>query len=101
MTDSSTAHIKKPIKFLMEATIVRWVDADTVDVQPLPYRWGIMLRVRLKDHWEPEIGEAGEDIARAKAEAAFPVSSRVVLTNDRHHWTFHRLEARVDPVVSS
>ena len=82
--------------FSFEASVARWVDADTVLVDPSVYPMDTFLRVRLKDVWEPEIGEAGEDLARAKAEAAFPVGSRVSLTNARVRWTFWRLEARVD-----
>ena len=82
--------------FSFEASVVRWVDADTVLLDPTVYPMDTFLRVRLKDVWEPEIGEAGEDLARAKAEAAFPVGSKVLLSNDRVRWTFWRLESRVD-----
>ena len=82
--------------FSFGATITRWIDADTVLVDPSVYPMDTFLRVRLKDAWQPETGEDGEDLARAKAEATFPVGSRVVLTNTRVHWTFWRLEARLD-----
>jgi endonuclease YncB( thermonuclease family) len=83
--------------FSFEATVTRWIDGDTVLVDPQVYPQDTFLRVRLKDVWEPERGEEGEDLARAKAEAAFPVGSRVSLTNTRVRWTYWRLEARVDP----
>ncbi len=83
--------------FSFGATVIRWVDADTVLVDPPIYPQDTGLRVRLKDVWEPEIGEDGEDLARAKAEAAFPVGSKVLLTNTRVRWTYWRLEACLDP----
>lgn len=82
--------------FILYARVERWIDADTVLVDPSVYPQDTYLRVRLKDRWEPEIGEEGEDVARREAEATFPPDSRVVLTNARHHWTYGRLEARVD-----
>ncbi len=83
--------------FSFGATVTRWIDADTVLIDPQVYPQDVFLRVRLKDVWAPEVGEEGEDLARAKAEAAFPVGSTVLLTNTRARWTYWRLEARVDP----
>ena len=83
--------------FCFRAAVVRWIDADTVMVDPQIYKQDEVLRVRLKDVWAPETGEEGEDLARAGAEAAFPVGSTVELTNDRIQWSYWRLVARVDP----
>jgi len=82
--------------FSFLAYVVRFIDADTVLVDPQVYIQDVFLRVRLKDVWEPEIGEDGEDLARRKAEVAFPVGSKVSLTNTRIKWTYGRIEARVD-----
>lgn len=83
--------------FHMEATIKRWVDADTLDVHPKPYRHNIDLRVRLKDSWAVEIGEIGHEEALKVAKLTIgDVGDEVILTNTRHHWTWERLECRVD-----
>lgn len=85
-------------KYHFKAMVMRWVDADTVLVDPQVYPQDVYLRVRLKDAWEPEIGEDGEDRARIKAVRTFPPGSWVNLTNTRIKWTYGRLEARVDRV---
>lgn len=79
------------------AQIVRWVDADTVLVDPRVYIQDVYLRVRLRDRWEVEIGEEGheEALARAKAELG-DTGDWLRITNTRHVWTYGRLEARVD-----
>ena len=82
--------------FSFRAYVVRWVDADTVLCDPQIYKQDTFLRVRLRDVWEPEIGEDGEDAARAKAEAAFPPKSLIQLTDERTTWSYDRLVARVD-----
>jgi hypothetical protein len=86
-------------KFMFRAQVVRWIDADTVLVDPHIYPRDVYLRVRLKDRWEPEIGEVGEDAAREAAMRMFPIRSTVVLTNNHVKWTYGRLEARVDTYV--
>ncbi len=87
-----------PNVYYFRARIVRWIDADTVLVDPLVYREDIFLRVRLRDRWEPEIGENGADLALEQAIATLGLPGDYVwLTNTRHHWTYGRLEARVDP----
>lgn len=78
------------------AYVIRWIDADTVLVDPQIYRQDDVLRIRLRDVYQPEIGEEGEDLARAKAEADFPIGSRIKMTNDHIRWTYFRLEARID-----
>jgi beta-glucanase (GH16 family) len=83
--------------FSFQAYIVRFIDADTVMVDPQIYKQDEVLRVRLKDVWAPEVGEEGQDLALEKAEAMFPVGSKAVLTNTRIKWTYGRLEARIDP----
>ncbi len=83
--------------FSFQAYIVRWIDADTVLLDPQIYPQDTFLRVRLKDVWAPEVGEDGQDVALEKAQSMFPFGSKVVLTNTRIKWTFGRLEARVDP----
>ena len=84
--------------FFVKARITDWVDADTVEVHPLITPYGINLRVRLKDRWEPERDEEGHDLALEKAKALLGDEDDYVrITNTRHHWTNGRLEARVDP----
>jgi len=85
-----------PNGFWFKAYVVRWIDADTVLVDPQTSRTDEFTRIRLKDLWEPEIGEEGEDLARAKAEAAFPLGCLIRCKNDRIHWPYERLEARID-----
>lgn len=83
-----------PIVFKMKARIVRWIDADTVLVHPMVYRQDIDLRVRLKDVWMMDPPD-GEELRR-QIELLGDVGGYVWLTNTRHHWTYGRLEARVD-----
>lgn len=84
--------------FVFDAYIVRVIDGDTAIVKPQVYRSDIYLRVRFKDSFKPEVDEFGGDDATAEAEALFPEGTRVRLTNDRIHWSYERLEARVDRV---
>ncbi len=82
--------------FSFQAYIVRFIDADTVLVDPQIYPQDSFLRVRLKDVWAPEVGDEGQDLALAKAQAMFPVGSKAALTNTRIKWTYGRIEARMD-----
>lgn len=85
--------------FYMEATITHWVDADTFDCQPKPYRPRIGLRVRLKDVWAVEIGQPGHDDALASSKLLLgDVGAEVSLAGTRHRWTYERLECRVEPL---
>ncbi len=92
-----------PNGFWFKAYVVRWKDADTVEVKPQIYVMGMTLTLRIKDSYMPEIGEAGELAARAIAEADFPPAPRVGTLgclirckNDRIYWPYGRLEARID-----
>lgn len=92
-----------PYGFWFKAYVIRWKDADTVEVKPQIYPMGMTLTVRIKDLWEPEIGEAGELEDRRRQEAAFPPAPAVGESgclirckNDRINWPFGRLEARID-----
>lgn len=79
--------------------MVRVVDPDTIYVDPLVYPQDTFLRIRLKDRWEVEAGEPGADEIMAMVLKEFPVGSLLDLTNTRSHWSYGRLEARVDRVV--
>ena len=83
--------------FHFKARVVRWIDGDTVLTDPLISGTDEYLRIRLKDAYAPEIGGEGADEATRRAEADFPPGCYIVATNDRHHWTYERLEARIDP----
>ncbi len=83
--------------FSFYAYLVRHIDADTFLVDQQIYPMDTFLRVRLRDVWEPEVGEDGHDLALEKAMAMFPVGSKVLLTNDRIQWTFARLVVRASP----
>lgn len=84
--------------FSVKARITDWLDADTVEVHPLITPYGINVRVRLKDRYEPETDEEGHDLALEKARAEIgDVDEWVHMTNTRHHWDRGRLEARLDP----
>jgi endonuclease YncB( thermonuclease family) len=82
--------------FRFGATVKRVVDGDTILVDPQIYPMDTLLRVRLKDAFEPEAGEEGGEEATERARAMFPEGSSVVLTNTRSRFTYGRLEARVD-----
>lgn len=85
-----------PNGFWFKGTVVRWIDADTVLVDSQIHPDYTYTPIRLKDRWEPEIGEDGEDIARAKAEAMFPPGCLVRMTNTKAERSFLRIVARVD-----
>ncbi len=88
----------KPDVFGVKARITDWIDADTVEVHPLITPYGINVRVRLKDRYEPERDEEGHDLALERAKAQIGDEDDYVrMKNDRHHWDRGRLEARLDP----
>lgn len=88
--------------FTFDAYIIRVVDGDTAVVKPQVYRPYIYLYVRFKDSFAEELDDAdvtkaeAARIAKEAAEKMFPQGSRVTMTNDRIHWTYERLEARID-----
>jgi hypothetical protein len=89
-----------PTAFLKRARVVRWIDPDTVLVDPLDTKTDEVTRVRLKDAYLPEKGTETAAELTAKAERDFPLESYVWLTNERHHFSHDRLEARIDPAPS-
>ena len=87
--------------YRFKARIERYIDADTLEVHPLVTPPGINLRIRLKDAWIVENEEDPEEHARILAEQKTllgDVGDHVWVTNTRHHWTWGRLESRLDAV---
>jgi hypothetical protein len=90
--------------FSMPGHMVRVVDGDTAVVHPSTYRPEINVYIRFKDRFAAELNDPDPDqraIAQAEKKSAedyFPVGCQVELTNDRIHWSYERLEARVDRV---
>lgn len=82
--------------FSFTARMVRIVDGDTAVVDPSIYPPDTNMRVRFKDVFAPETDEEGGAEATEAAMKMFPVGSFLVLTNTRSHFSFGRLEARVD-----
>lgn len=85
--------------FELRGRIVRYVDADTIEVHPFILPAGHNLRIRLKDVWLAEDEDDPDEHARILAEQVSllgDVGGVVKLANTRHHHSFGRLEARVD-----
>ena len=88
--------------FTFDGYITRVIDGDSVLVKPQVYRRDIYLQIRFKDVFKAELDDPNptkqaQALAdKAEAEAMFPVGARVTMTNERIHWTYERLEARVD-----
>jgi hypothetical protein len=91
---------EKPNVFELRGRIIDWVDADTLEMHPFILPAGFNLRIRLKDAWivEDEDDPIEHDrILREQIAMIGDVGNVVKIVNTRHHHTFGRLEARVDP----
>ncbi len=94
--DMETGVARMNSGFIFFGTVIRVIDGDTILIDPQIYPQDQFMRVRLKDAWAAETGEDGSETATEEARKMFPVGCRVRVTNSRTHWTFGRLEARVD-----
>jgi hypothetical protein len=90
------------VYFEFGAKIVRVIDGDSAIVDSYVTKQDEVTRIRFKDRFSAELDDPDatqRDIAAAEKKAAeemFPVGCEVKLTNTRAHWTYDRLEARVD-----
>jgi len=84
--------------FCVKGRIERWLDCDTVEVHLLVNPPAVNTRVRLKDEYGVERSDPAHAAALADAKARIGGEMDYVrATNTRHHFTFGRLEARLDP----
>jgi hypothetical protein len=92
---------EKPNVFELQGRIIRYVDADTLEIHPFILPAGFNLRVRLRDAWIVEDEDDPEEHARIlKEQIAIigDVGAVVGMVNTRHHFSWGRLEARLDPL---
>lgn len=74
----------KGFKWRAPATIVRWLDGDTVEVSiDLGWRISLSTKIRLRNVYAPELPTPGGVRAKEAAEQMLPVGSNVLLESYR------------------